>query len=314
MTKKLVVISSLILATIILIFISYLIKEDNKVASTISLDINPSIKIELNKHDKVLNISALNTDAKKIVNQTKGNRSLTDTINALVTNLAKSKFITEDNVTILVNSTGSINIDQVNQLIISAFRKEKIIANIIIQNSSNTSSKNAKKYNISEGKAAYIETMIKENENLSFETLKDKTINELVSIRNSISDDNKNQTEEKEEDNNQAKEEPVVSIEPVIPKQNTTKQPIAQKNNQSAEQTKTESKVEPETKPQTQTETQQEQSKQEEQNTTTESTETKTETKEETKTETKEEEVKEEVPVQEEPNTEQENKNVVSGE
>lgn len=232
MTKKLVVISSLILATAILIFISHLIKEDNKVVSTITLDVNPSVKIELNKHDKVLNISALNSDAKKIVNQTKGHNSLKDTISSLVENLSKSKFITEDNVTVLVNSNGKINIDQVSQLVISSFRKNNITASVIVQNSSDTSSKNAKRYGISEGKASYIETMIKENNNLTFDNLKDKSITELIKIRNSITEDNKPLEEENKEQNNQTPTEPEQknNITPVEP---NNKEQIVPQNNQS---------------------------------------------------------------------------------
>ena len=208
MTKKIIIISSLAIATLALIIIANFMNAQNKVKSTITLDINPSIKIELNKHNKVVQVTALNNDAKKIVNQAKGSKSLSATIDNLTESLAKSKFISNNEINILLHTSGTISDDQVAQLIISSFKKNKINPNIIVQESTTNSAINAKKYNITEGKAAYIEKIIEDNKALNFSDLKDKSINDLISIINGtykeeVTQDENNSEEQKEEYNNQ---------------------------------------------------------------------------------------------------------------
>ena len=40
---------------------------DNKVFATVSIDVNPSLEIKINKEEKVLSVIPLNDDAKKVV-------------------------------------------------------------------------------------------------------------------------------------------------------------------------------------------------------------------------------------------------------
>ena len=67
MKKRMVIILSVLVLLICLGVGGYLIYDNNRVISTIVLDINPSIKISLNKDEKVLKVLSLNEDAKKIV-------------------------------------------------------------------------------------------------------------------------------------------------------------------------------------------------------------------------------------------------------
>ena len=182
--KSKIIISSMIIAIGLLLGISFLMNKSEKVISTITLDINPSIKIELNKNNKVLKITALNDDAKKIVNLSKGSTSLEETIEKLSENLAKTEYAKDDNISVLININGEIEASEIENLVASSFIKSKMNPNIIIQESTKTSDKNAKKYNISEGKAAFIEEIIKEKKDQTFESLKDKSITELLNIKN----------------------------------------------------------------------------------------------------------------------------------
>lgn len=71
--KKIVILTIVLLAILIVIggVIAILNTKGrnelyNTVVSVITLDINPSIKLELDKDNKVINMIALNEDAKKI--------------------------------------------------------------------------------------------------------------------------------------------------------------------------------------------------------------------------------------------------------
>lgn len=186
MKKKITLIISVVLLSIIIVASStYTIlknrsnkdQESNTVASIIYLDINPSIKIELDKNNKVIKVTPLNEDAKKITNDNYEGKELTETIKLIKINLEKEGFLKADT-TILLNTSGQIKEDTVKTILVANLNSTKVIIPKI-----NESSKEiAKKYNITESKAAYIEETIKENKNLSIEDLKDKSVNEITKI------------------------------------------------------------------------------------------------------------------------------------
>lgn len=186
MKKKITLIISVVLLSIIIVASStYTIlknrsnkdQESNTVASIIYLDINPSIKIELDKNNKVIKVTPLNEDAKKITNDNYEGKELTETIKLIKKNLEKEGFLKADT-TILLNTSGQIKEDTVKTILVANLNSTKVIIPKI-----NESSKEiAKKYNITESKAAYIEETIKENKNLSIEDLKDKSVNEITKI------------------------------------------------------------------------------------------------------------------------------------
>lgn len=186
MKKKITLIISVVLLSIIIVASStYTIlknrsnkdQESNTVASIIYLDINPSIKIELDKNNKVIKVKPLNEDAKKITNDNYEGKELTETIKLIKINLEKEGFLKADT-TILLNTSGQIKEDTVKTILVANLNSTKVIIPKI-----NESSKEiAKKYNITESKAAYIEETIKENKNLSIEDLKDKSVNEITKI------------------------------------------------------------------------------------------------------------------------------------
>ena len=72
--KKKIIISIIICLIIVIGLISYNIW-DNRVVSIITLDINPSIEIKLNRKEKVVSVVALNSDAKEVIsNDLKGKK------------------------------------------------------------------------------------------------------------------------------------------------------------------------------------------------------------------------------------------------
>lgn len=186
MKKKITLIISVVLLSIIIVASStYTIlknrsnkdQESNAVASIIYLDINPSIKIELDKNNKVIKVTPLNEDAKKITNDNYEGKELTETIKLIKINLEKEGFLKADT-TILLNTSGQIKEDTVKTILVANLNSTKVI----IPKINESSKKIAKKYNITESKAAYIEETIKESKNLSIEDLKDKSVNEITKI------------------------------------------------------------------------------------------------------------------------------------
>ena len=64
--KKIIILLVIIILLLVVGIFGY-IKYTNKIVSTVTLDINPSIEINLNKSNKVVNVIALNEDAKDII-------------------------------------------------------------------------------------------------------------------------------------------------------------------------------------------------------------------------------------------------------
>lgn len=62
-------------------------KLDTNVVSMITLDINPSIKIELNKDNLVINVISLNDDGKEITDDNYLGKNLDDVVNSIIDNL-----------------------------------------------------------------------------------------------------------------------------------------------------------------------------------------------------------------------------------
>ena len=115
--KKIVILTIVLLAILIVIggVIAILnTKGRNElydtVVSVITLDINPSIKLELDKDNKVINMIVLNEDAEDIVLSNYEGNSLEDVINE-VTNKLIEKGYAQDKLVILVGTSGTITSD-----------------------------------------------------------------------------------------------------------------------------------------------------------------------------------------------------------
>lgn len=107
-------------------------KKEEKIKSTITLDINPSIEINLDKNDKVVNIKPLNEDAKDIISNDLEGKSLDDTIEVITNNVIDKGYIEDGNVTILLYSKGNISNDSIHDKINDSFNKREVHSEIII--------------------------------------------------------------------------------------------------------------------------------------------------------------------------------------
>ena len=182
----------------------------NKVVTTITLDINPSIRMGLNYKKEVVKIEGLNHDGKEIIKHEnfKGD-DLDDAIEEIAELVIQNGYITKENNYILVNVNDNNLKNEIYALVNKEFREENIECNVIMQDIDEFAKENALKYGISENKASYIEEIIKENDSITFEELKDKSINEINQIINNkeeikeSEEESKKEDETKQEDNKQ---------------------------------------------------------------------------------------------------------------
>ena len=187
MKRKVFIISSIVLAVLIIISLFLILNKNNKkeektdIVSTIILDINPSIKLNLDKEDIVIDAIALNEGAKEIVEYLNG-KDIKTAIETINSRLIEKDFIKDDTI-ILLNVEGKVfSLDVLN--LISEDLKTKNKETQIIETKATESSKQiSDEYNISVSKAAYIESIIEKNPELKIEDLKDKSITEITNLK-----------------------------------------------------------------------------------------------------------------------------------
>ena len=171
---------------------------DNVIASSITLDINPSIKMELNKDKLVINLVALNESAKDIVITNYKGSKVNVVIDSITDKLIDKGYAKEE-LLILVGTTGELKSEEIKEIISNKLTKENISYDIIIPAITENSSELAQKYNITESKAAYLEEITNKYNDLKIEDIKDKSIKDIETITKEI--DTQKEEEAKKEDN-----------------------------------------------------------------------------------------------------------------
>lgn len=194
MNKKKLLISGVVLLVILLVVIIIFVfiknknnkvtekvKFDTKVVSSLTMDINPSIKLELNKDDKVVNVYALNEDAKDIISNDYKEKSIGDVIKNITDNLVAKEYFKEDT-TIIINVTGSIKSETVKEIIVNEAKINDVNVNILEPNITESGKKLAEELGITEAKASYLEEVISKNPNVKIDDIKDKSVSEIENI------------------------------------------------------------------------------------------------------------------------------------
>lgn len=183
--KKKIIIPIMICLFLVIGIIGFIIW-NNKIISTITLDINPSIEINLNRNEKVKSIIALNDDANKVISDNIKGKSLEDTFKILITNLIEEGYIEEENnINVILYVDGKITNKEVAEQIEFEFGKKNVHSEIIVIDKITSEDENlAKQYNISPAKVTYIRTLTDESENLSVEDLANKPVSEIIETKN----------------------------------------------------------------------------------------------------------------------------------
>lgn len=200
MKKKIIIVVS-VLVVIIIGIITFLLlnkkekvkkpieKFDDVIMYTITLDINPSIKIELNKDKKVINVTALNDDAKEVINEDFKEKTFEEEIELLSINL-NNKHLLED-ATIIV-TIENMDETEVKDILNKSFETKSVTYDLLVPQVTESAKEIAGKYNISEGKAAYLESIINENPKLNIEDITSSSVKEIDDKINTIKEEEKN--------------------------------------------------------------------------------------------------------------------------
>ena len=158
-----------------------------KVASTIGIDVNPSITVTVNKKEKVLDVTANNDDARIILEgMDLAGSDINVAINALIGSMVKNGYIDElaNSILISVDNPNSAESEALRQKIVdelNAFINSGNNISVVSQSITSSSDKEAlaNSYGISVGKLELIEKLIAKNNLYTYEDLKDLSINEL---------------------------------------------------------------------------------------------------------------------------------------
>ena len=158
------------------------------VASTVSLDVNPSIEIEVNKKEEVLAVNPRNEDAKTVVGSMdfKGS-SLDVAINALIGSMLRNGYLNElaNSILISVDNQDPAKSAELQERLaneISAVLQSGTFNGAVLSQSIYADSnlrQLAETYGITLGKAQLIQQIIDQSAFYSFEDLVPLSINEL---------------------------------------------------------------------------------------------------------------------------------------
>lgn len=181
-----------IVAALVLVFASvlaiHLYQTNYKIASTVLLDVNPSIEIKTNKKEKVLDVNALNEDGRIVIGDMnlKGD-SIDVVVNALIGSMLRNGYLSDVSNSILVSVCGentessSALQEKLTKEINLMFETDDFSGAVLSQTISPDADLQelADSYGISLGKARLLRQVVAQQPEYSFEDLSGRTINEL---------------------------------------------------------------------------------------------------------------------------------------
>lgn len=161
---------------------------NNTVVSTISLDVNPSIELRVNRNERVLEANARNMDAQVVLGQMELEGSDLDVaVNAIIGSMLRNGYITElaNSVLISVDSkdaAAAVALQEkltaeVNTLLNTQTFTGAVISQTVTQETE--LEKLAQQFNITVGKAQLIRKIMAQDSRHTFEELANLSINEL---------------------------------------------------------------------------------------------------------------------------------------
>lgn len=160
----------------------------NAVDSVVSIDVNPSVEISVNKKQKVIDVKAVNDDGADLLG-TKNYKGmdLESAVDSIVTSLNESGYIDADRNSILVSvknddkEKGNKLSEKLAQMIYDLFAETDISASILSQSVTSTDqlAELVNSYGISEGKAQLIAQILDENQLLTADSIANLSVNDL---------------------------------------------------------------------------------------------------------------------------------------
>jgi len=175
-------------ALLLMIMGSYAYGERYGVASTVALDVNPSIEIGVNKGEKVVYVTPKNEDGKKVIGDMKLEGSdIKVAVNALIGSMLREGYISEMANSILISVNGddakknaamqsALSAEVTDMLNTGSFQGAVLSQTIT---SDPETKRLAEEYGITEGKAQLIRQITENNAAHTFEELAGLSVNEL---------------------------------------------------------------------------------------------------------------------------------------
>lgn len=169
------------------VFLMFFINR-NIVVTSISLDVNPSFEIQLNKKDEVKRVIGVNTDGKKVVEQAGlKDKNLEETIEELMLVLEHNGYLKSESAVLVSvqnkKEENAQNIEkklkkQIKEICDNSPNKPKVYAQLVGED--RKVEEIAKSYHISKGRATFIYNMVEKNSEWKVEELASMSIEELV--------------------------------------------------------------------------------------------------------------------------------------
>ncbi len=244
MKKKVIIISSITLVFVLAVALIVLLvfnkdkdlntekeKFDNEIVSILTIDVNPSIEINLNKNNIVVSVVALNDDAKVVTNNLNYEKEkLENVLSMLVDSLKQNNYLSDENNLILINvdSKDEKLLELVKNKTNESLEKNKVNGEIVIQQVEETSELKelAEKNNITISKAYYIQEQIKNEEGLKVEDFKDTSITEIKEKINNYKQEQEQKKQEELKEKTTTKQTNTNTSKNTTPNTNTTTQKV----------------------------------------------------------------------------------------
>ena len=200
----------LVLAGVLVLLICFGFYYNNP-TSYVSLDINPSILLSVNRFDKVVKVEALNDDASKVISDLKlYNTDVTDAVNKIVNEANELGYVKDEEEAILV-STYCDNTEKQDKLqqkihknLEDNLNKNGIGSLIIDMTLTNEDALKMNEYGVSEAKILFVKKAIEQNPELKLEDLIYLPTREIAKYIDGYEDvNNGNQNNQGNGDNNQ---------------------------------------------------------------------------------------------------------------
>ena len=180
MKKKGIIIGVVIAITVIVVGILFFLnRKDNGINTIITLDINPSIELEI-KNGSIVRASALNNDSNDIVRGLEG-KTLEESFAVIIDNVKEMNLVEDGNITIILGMEN--NDKRIEESLKEACNKKQINANIIVPEITEEARSEAKAHGVTAAKAAYILDIVEDNNNIHFEDMVNKSSNELNEVK-----------------------------------------------------------------------------------------------------------------------------------
>ena len=170
-------------------------QQANAVASVVSLDVNPSIELRVNRDEKVLSCTPLNEDAKEILEDMGGGADLKGAkldvaVNAIVGSLVRKGYLSEISSAIMISveDKDSTRAEKLQRELTSAvdgvLRTNESKAAVLTQTVTQDAEleRQARENSISTGKAALVNRILALNSSLRFDALAKLSVGELKDL------------------------------------------------------------------------------------------------------------------------------------